>query len=142
MKIIKNGIIPFKKFTTFNLFGILFVRRGVHIDASTLNRQSIRTVQMKEMLYVPFCLWYALEWIVRLFMKGNARRNISFEREAYGNRNNMRYIESRGCFAWMNYLKSATTLSVTSQPLTWSAVESEAKSIEVASVDEWNVTVS
>jgi hypothetical protein len=40
---------------------------------------------MKEMLYIPFYLWYGVEWLVKLFCKGNAYRNISFEREAYDN---------------------------------------------------------
>ena len=46
---------------------------------------SNHTAQMKEMLYIFFYLWYVVEWIIRLFMKGNAYRNISFEREAYSN---------------------------------------------------------
>lgn len=59
---------------------------------------------MKEMLYVFFYLFYVIEWIVRLFMKGNAYRNISFEREAYGNEGNGSYLNSRRPFAWLEYL--------------------------------------
>jgi hypothetical protein len=40
---------------------------------------------MKEILYIPFYLWYGVEWLIKLFYKGNAYRNLSFEREAYDN---------------------------------------------------------
>jgi hypothetical protein len=40
---------------------------------------------MKEMLYIPFYLWYGVEWLIKLLCKGNAYRNLSFEREAYDN---------------------------------------------------------
>lgn len=69
------------------------------------NYKPIRTAQIKEMFYVFFYLWYVLEWLVRLFMKGNARLNIAFEREAYGNQENMGYLEKRKRFGWIDYLK-------------------------------------
>ena len=40
---------------------------------------------MKEMMYIPFYLLYVVEWLIKLFCKGSAYRNISFEREAYDN---------------------------------------------------------
>ena len=60
---------------------------------------------MKEMLYTFFYVWYIIEWIVRLFMKGNAYRNISFEREAYANQNNLSYLNTRKRYAWLNFLR-------------------------------------
>ncbi len=95
MKIIRNNIIPFEGFAAINLFGLLFVRKNVKISDRMLNHESIHTAQMKELLYVPFYLIYVIEWIVRLFMKGNAYRNISFEKEAYENENNMSYLKNR-----------------------------------------------
>ena len=84
MKIIYNNIIPFKGFLAINIFGILFVR-GTDRDINdvVLNHERIHTAQMKELGYILFYIIYLLEWIVRLFKKGNAYRNISFEREAY-----------------------------------------------------------
>ena len=67
--------------------------------------KAIHTAQMKEMLYIFFYLWYVAEWIFRLFMKGNAYRNISFEREAYANEEHVIYLEDRERFAWIKYLK-------------------------------------
>ena len=37
--------------------------------------------------------------IIRLFMEGNAYRNISFEREAYNNEDDVIYLEDRKRFA-------------------------------------------
>ena len=38
-------------------------------------------------------------------MRGNAYRNISFEREAYANQRNLNYLESRPMYAWRRYMK-------------------------------------
>lgn len=54
---------------------------------------------MKELWYIPFYVIYLLEWVVRLFMPGNAYRNISFEREAYDNEGNMSYLANRKRYA-------------------------------------------
>lgn len=104
MKIIRNNFIPFRGFSAINLFGVLFAREDAEIGAVTINHEEIHTAQMKEMLYVFFYLLYLVEWIVRLFLKGNAYRNISFEREAYANERDMAYLSGRGCYAWMRYL--------------------------------------
>lgn len=104
MKIIRNNIIPFKGYKAINLFGILFVRGDAEIDEVTLNHEEIHTAQMKEMLYIFFYLWYVIEWFVRLFLKGNAYRNICFEKEAYENEENLNYLEGRKHYSFLNYL--------------------------------------
>ena len=105
MKIIRNKYIPFQGFKAINLFGILFVRGNARINERTIRHEAIHTAQMKEMLYIFFYLWYFIEWIVRLFMKGNAYRNISFEREAYSNEKDLSYLDNRKQFAWIRYIK-------------------------------------
>ena len=109
MKVVYNNIIPFPGFKAINLFGILFARTGSKIDSKTINHESIHTAQMKEMLYIFFYIWYVLEWVVRLFMKGNAYRNISFEREAYDNENNLEYLDERDNFSWCKYIERKRT---------------------------------
>ena len=104
MKIIRNNYIPFQGYKAINLFGILFVRGNARISERTIRHEAIHTAQMKELWYVFFYLWYIIEWLIRLFMKGNAYRNISFEREAYDNEDNIIYIDSRKIFAWIKYL--------------------------------------
>lgn len=95
MKLIYNNIIPFKGFKAINLFGLCFVRNGMKMSDKDINHEKIHTSQMKELLYLPFYLLYFGEWVVRLFMKGNAYRNISFEKEAYTNENDLTYLTRR-----------------------------------------------
>lgn len=84
MIVIYNNIIPFKGFAAMNLFGVVFARRSAcPLSQSVKNHEAIHTAQMQELLYVGFYICYLFEWLVRLFMKGNAYRNISFEKEAY-----------------------------------------------------------
>lgn len=106
MIIIKNHIIPFPGFLAINIFGILFVRdeywkrRNDDAKKITLNHESIHTAQMKELLYVFFYIIYFFEWIVRLFINvKNAYDNISFEKEAYFNQNDLNYLKTRKHYA-------------------------------------------
>ena len=105
MKIIRNNIIPFSGYKAMNLFGVLFVRGNARIDDITLNHEKIHTAQIKEMLYVFFYVWYVIEWLIRL-PKGNAYRNISFEREAYDNQYDLNYLKSRRRFVFLKYIKN------------------------------------
>ena len=70
-----------------------------------INHESIHIEQQKELLVIGFYIWYVLEWFIRLFMKGDAYKNISFEREAYENASNLEYINSRKGYSWFKYLK-------------------------------------
>lgn len=94
MKVIYNKIIPFKGYKCINLFGVLFVRKGCTMRESDYNHEAIHTKQMKDLLYVPFYILYLLEWY----------RNISFEKEAYDNENDMDYIDKREHFSWIEYI--------------------------------------
>lgn len=104
MKIIYNNIIPLPGFKAINLFGVLFVRKGCTMSDTDLNHEAIHTAQMKEMWYIFFYMWYLIEWVVRLFKKGNAYRNIPFEQEAYDNQSWLKYLENRPRFAWLDYI--------------------------------------
>lgn len=119
MKIIFNNLIPFKGYSAINLFGILFVRNEYKIlfnlpaneirKNRLINHESIHSKQMKELLWIPYYLWYIIEWIFRLFQyKFNSKqayRNISFEREAYSNESNLDYLKSRKRYSFLKYLK-------------------------------------
>lgn len=100
---IHNKIIPFPGFKAINLFGVLFVRSGETLTEEQINHEAIHTAQMREMLYVFFYLWYLVEWLVRLFKKGNAYKNISFEQEAYDGQSLRQYLQTRQHYAWFFY---------------------------------------
>ena len=102
MKIVRNKIIPFPGYKAMNILGILFVRGNARIDDVTINHEAIHTAQMRELCYVFFYLLYVSEWIVRLFMSGDAYRNISFEKEAYKNERNLNYLNGRKPFSMWN----------------------------------------
>lgn len=111
-----SNIIPFPGFKAINLFGVLFVRKKhkeafkrLYSQRQTLNHEYIHTLQMKEMLYIFFYLWYFLEWlyqaIASIFTKKVlAYRMICFEQEAYANENNFDYTKTRPAYAFLHYV--------------------------------------
>ena len=105
MKIVRTPILPFRGFSAVNMLGILFVHPGVYLSNEMMNHERIHSAQQREMLFVFFYLAYFIEWLVRLPMRGNAYRNISFEREAYANQRNLDYLSHRPHYAWHRYMK-------------------------------------
>lgn len=104
MKIIRNRFLPPKDYAAINIMGLLFCRRDTRITPMTVRHEQIHTRQMVELLFVGFYLWYVVEWLIRLPMKGNAYHNISFEREAYDCMYDEDYLRHRRPFAWIHYL--------------------------------------
>jgi hypothetical protein len=55
--------------------------------------------------FLFFYLWYFIEWIIRIFVNGNkAYISLSFEREGYGNRENLDYLKTRKPYSWLKYM--------------------------------------
>lgn len=63
MKIIHTKHFPFGRYSTINLFGVLFTKRD-NLSKTTINHESIHTEQIKEMFYIFFYIWYGLEYII------------------------------------------------------------------------------
>lgn len=87
----------------------LYTRENAKFTEAGLRHEEIHTKQWKELLYIFFPIWYAIEWTIRLFaFKGahNAYRNISFEREAYRHEAEAGYIITRDRFAFTRYLRT------------------------------------
>jgi hypothetical protein len=93
-----------QKFAAINCFGVLLAPKGERVTSRTINHEAIHTLQMKEMLYVFFYLWYGAEWLIRLFGRGNAYRNIAFEKEAYDHEHDEHYPDNRKPYQWLQYL--------------------------------------
>lgn len=85
-------------------FGI-FLREGYY-NTIKINHESIHIAQQKEMLIIPFYLWYLIEFLIRLITqpKKQAYRKISFEKEAYSNEQDFNYLNHRKIFNWIKYL--------------------------------------
>lgn len=76
----------------------IFVSSKTTIDDVLINHERIHLRQQLEMLVLPFYIWYLIE----LYTKGYM--NISFEKEAYENENNLTYLNKRRIFAFIRYL--------------------------------------
>ena len=67
-----------------------------------VNHESIHIKQQEELLVIPFYVIYVTEWFIKLFFYGkDAYYNISFEREAYSNEYDYKYINNRKKYNWI-----------------------------------------
>ncbi len=69
------------------------------IDDELINHERIHLRQQIEMLIIPFYIWY----LIALYKKGYME--ISFEKEAYANENDLTYLKKRSIFAFRKYIK-------------------------------------
>ena len=103
--IIKSFLIP--KHTCVNLFGTYWTRDKSWIDKYVVNHERIHTRQQKELLFIPFYIFYILEWLLRLLQYRNQNKaymNISFEREAYRYGHDLEYLQRRKAFSWVKFI--------------------------------------
>lgn len=91
--IIHNDLIPFKGYKAMCLWPFIFVRNEVNFNDVDLNHEKIHWRQQIELLVIPFYIIYLIEWIFKEY------KNISFEKEAYSNEENLDYLKERKCFA-------------------------------------------
>ena len=108
MKIIRCKWFPPKGFCAITLVWVIVAREGSRITKKVVNHESIHARQQQEMFIVFFLLWYGLEFLIRLLQYRNwndAYMNVSFEREAYANEDNMNYLNERYNFSWTDYLR-------------------------------------
>lgn len=85
-----------------NIFGTMWMHDTSWLTPQIVNHERIHTAQQRELLFIPFYIIYLLEWILRLMQKRNwyrAYKAISFEREAYGNGNDLTYLSRRRHYA-------------------------------------------
>ena len=80
-------------------YPFIFVSPDTTIDDVLINHEKIHLKQQKELLLIPFYIWYLIA------LKRNGYYNISFEREAYANESNLSYLKNRKLFNFWKYLK-------------------------------------
>lgn len=98
---------PLRGFAAINLCGLILVRKDMKFTDDDLRHERIHTRQMLELLILPFYLWYAIEWLVRLVQTRSPLRaysRIAFEREAYSNQSSPDYLKRRRPYAWVSIL--------------------------------------
>jgi len=105
--IVLKYFIP-KKFGGFSLFPFIFLsKQNFKNNKVFINHERIHLQQQIELLIIPFLILYFIEFFFRLlqfrnFMK--AYYNISFEREAYANENDLYYLDKRSFWKFLKYI--------------------------------------
>ena len=97
----------------WNFMGISFVFIVLATKSSKwkheyLRHEMIHFRQQREMLVLPFYLWYIVEFLIRWWQHKDwmkAYYNISFEREAFSNQDDETYLYYRKPYSWIKYLK-------------------------------------
>lgn len=89
------------------IFPFLFIRdEKLKSDEVLINHERIHFKQQLELFILPFYLFYLLHYLFNLIVYKNhslAYFNICFEREAYTNDRNLRYLVDRKRFSWWYY---------------------------------------
>jgi hypothetical protein len=105
--IVSKYLIP-KGYRGMAVFPIVFVKH--QLDKENLgfvNHERIHLRQQLELLFIPFFIWYFIEFILRLIQYKNkdlAYRNISFEREAYANEKDLDYLKNRSFWKFLKWI--------------------------------------
>lgn len=85
-----------KDFIAICLCGLIFSVRK--LNKTELNHELIHIAQQRELLYIPFFIWYVVEWLVLLVKYRNrmeAYSHIRFEQEAYRHQSDLTYLQHR-----------------------------------------------
>jgi len=79
------------------LYPFILMHRSTEPDEFLINHEKIHLRQQKELLVIPFYIWYLIE------LKRKGYYGICFEREAYLNDLDLRYLDRRKPFAFLKY---------------------------------------
>lgn len=108
MFVIVNKYLLVKRFDGVVMWPfIVLKRKELKNNAVFMNHERIHLKQQMEMLVLLFYLWYFIEYFIRMLRAENsfeAYKNISFEREAYSNEDDLDYIKTRKFWAFLKYL--------------------------------------
>lgn len=86
---------------------ILLRKKELRQNQSLINHEKIHLRQQLELLIIPFYIWYLSEYYIKYLKYKDperAYRNISFEREAYENDQNLDYLKTRKLWSFISYL--------------------------------------
>lgn len=90
---------------------IILKSAGLKKDRVLMNHERIHLKQQREMLVIPFYIWYLTEWCIRWALEGSpyrAYRRLSFEQEAYLHEHDPEYLQERKPWAFLSYLGKQT----------------------------------
>lgn len=112
-----------------NILGVLFVRKYARLSEVTINHEAIHTAQQYEIMTISalvtlvlsniYASWwyllivvvmpiaiYLLSCLIELVLPpySSAYKDSPFEREAYENQDNPKYLATRPLFAWAKHI--------------------------------------
>lgn len=97
-----------KNFRGLTIFPFIFLKdKATRENQIVIFHERIHLRQQLEMLWIPFFLWYVIEFLIRWIKYKDAHRaymNICFEREAYSNESNFDYLKKRRFWQFTKYL--------------------------------------
>ncbi len=100
---VSKRIVP-KGYSGITLFPFIFLRsEELKDDKVIINHEKIHIRQQLELLFVFFLLIYGIDYLIKLIKykdRKKAYRNIVFEREAYANQYDLKYLKNRKLFAY------------------------------------------
>ena len=90
------------------MFPFIIVNNELSKKPNKINHEKIHIHQQVELFVIIFYIWYVIEFILRTFKYfgqiEKSYRNISFEREAYSNENNLYYLSKRKWYSFLKYI--------------------------------------
>lgn len=108
MFVIVNKYLLVKRFDGVVMWPFIFLKRKeLKENEAFMNHERIHLKQQLELLVVLFYFWYFTEYFIRFLQYRDSYKayaNISFEREAYTNEDNLDYIRKRKFWAFLKYL--------------------------------------
>ena len=97
-----------KRYHAMAIWPFIFIRsRQSEKDKILINHEKIHLKQQIELLWIPFFIWYFIEFLVRLVIIrkwDKAYKNISFEKEAYLNETDFDYSKNKMWGSFIKYL--------------------------------------
>ena len=81
------------------IWPFIFISTKVKVTDRLINHERIHLRQQLEMLVIPFYVVYLIEFYTKGYM------NVSFEKEAYGNDNDLLYLTTRKPYSFIKYFK-------------------------------------
>lgn len=110
MKVKQSSWFPFGRFYAINWFGTIYYKDNRPLSQVIYNHELIHDYQAKDFCknrivgYSIFYIIYLICWLIELFRPpyNKAYSTICFEKEAKQNHRNLKYVETRKRFSWLN----------------------------------------
>lgn len=98
----------YREFRGLAVYPFVFMKeKSLKENKQFVNHERIHLRQQLELLCIFFFIWYGFEFLFRLIQYKNSKLaylNLSFEREAYRQQEDLDYLNNRPFFSFIKYL--------------------------------------